>query len=56
MLLLGMKSVIIEQKEAEFLHDFTGSFILASEEDVDRLKSFLTRIGAHKNANNLAKK
>jgi hypothetical protein len=54
MLLLGMKGVITDEKEAEFLRDFAGSFVLASEDDVALLKAFLVRVGADKNVKNVA--
>jgi hypothetical protein len=54
MLLEGMKSVISEGKEVEFLAAFKGAFVLASEDDIKKLKSFLVHQGAANNPMNIA--
>jgi hypothetical protein len=54
LLLDGMKSIIVEGKEKEFLESFASAFVLASKEDIGKLKIFLRTHGAANNPMNLA--
>ncbi len=54
MLLQGMKAVVVEGKEKEFLDAFAGSFALLEESDIDKFKDFLKRHRADENEANMA--
>jgi hypothetical protein len=43
MLLHAVKGVVLEKKEEAFLDMFRGAFVLASEDDIARIRGFLSR-------------
>jgi hypothetical protein len=50
----AITAIVQEKREQDFIAEFSNAFVLASKDDIVRLKAFLVRIGADRNTANMA--